>query len=141
MERNIHWPKCSVPNFRLRVTISTITSRLRDLDMLICRFILVKEPNRTGKNRNYFSRQFLNFSSAFLCFFLSILLIFINFHFTAGKSSTPVNPKRSHSGLPFLTDIRNFLSSFVKDSLIEDTRVLRVSNKSSRLMFIYKRLP
>jgi len=36
--------------------------------------------------------------------------IFINFHFTASKSSTPVNPKRSHLGLPFLTDIRIFLA-------------------------------
>jgi len=49
--------------------------------------------------------------------------IFINFHFTAGKSSTPVSPKRFHSGLPFLIDIRNCFSSLVKDSLIEDTRV------------------
>ena len=47
--------------------------RIAYLDMLICRFIPAKEPNRTGKNRDYFS-------SAFLCFFFSILLIFINFH-------------------------------------------------------------
>ena len=76
------------------------------------------------------------FSSAFLCFFFSIFLIFINFHFTAGKSSTPVNPKRFHSGLPFLTDIRNFLSSFVKDSLIEDTRVLRRAGVRACLVII-----
>ena len=30
--------------------------RIAYLDMLICRFIPAKEPNRTGKNRDYFSR-------------------------------------------------------------------------------------
>jgi len=53
---------------------------------------------------------------------LSILPILNNFHLTAGSFPTFSNPSRSHSGLPFFTEMRNCLSFELREFIVSVTR-------------------